>query len=538
MRLAKRRFVALLLAIVFCAGAFNTTLATNKVSADGAYKDRIVRVGMYVSTSLIDTRRFATKNTSSTGFDIGFASGNNFNTAFSITTKSIVILPHVNASVNASTGTGSPSGNGNVGAYSAVVGAFSDWNSAKSAANAFSDGFVAVVKGGYEVRRFASTNAKTVIEKSNNGIVTAPVSGGLTILDSNTGKILFTVEDTSKRFAIRARNGGTVAVPTGESTLRNYYGFFEYSVSDGKLKMINCLPLETYTKCVMSVEIGTTFSAENRKAFSLLVRTYALACKHGSDFNVCPTTCCQVYPGTFRMSESNNAIVDSTRGMYLTYEGSPISAQYHVSNGGATCSALAAWGSRSVPYLTTVFQEEDNDGIKWEHTYTKDEFYEYIKSRKTFSSLSGKELSMKILSTDPYGSDYITHLSVSDGKGNTVDVKSAEDVRVAIGYKSANFDIEYSTEIEVLGADGKVTKRKVTGVMTEEGYKPFESFGDEYKTVMGETIEPEIVKINGSGAGHGVGYSVWGAEQLAKDGYNFKYILNVYYQGTTISKVS
>ncbi len=538
MRLANKRFVAFLLAIVFCIGAFNTTLSVNKVSAAGGYKDRIVRVGMYVSTSISDSRRFTAKNTSSTGFDIGFASGNNFKTAFSISSKSIVILPHVNAKVNAASGSGSPSESGNIGAYSAVVGAFSDWNSAKSAANAFSDGFVAVVKGGYEVRRFASTNPKTVIEKSNNGIVTAPVSGGLTVLDSSTGKILFTVEDTSKRFAIRAKNGGTVALPTGESTIRNYYGFFEYSVSGGKLKMINCLPLETYTKCVMSVEIGTSFSAENRKAFSLLVRTYAIASKHGSDFNVCSTTCCQVYPGTYRMSELNNAIVDATRGMYLTYNGSPISAQYHVSNGGATCSALAAWGSRSVPYLTTVFQEEDNEGIKWDHTYTKEEFFEYIKSRKAFSSLSGKDLSMKILSTDPYGSDYITHLSVSDNKGNTVDIKSAEDVRVAIGYKSANFDIEYSTEMKVLGSDGKVTTKKITGVMTEEGYKPFESFGDRYMTVMGETIEPEIIKINGSGAGHGVGYSVWGAEQLAKDGYNFKYILNVYYQGTTISKAS
>lgn len=538
MRLANRRFVAFVLAIVFCIGTFNAFLSVKEVSAEGGYKDRIVRVGMYVSTSLIDTRRFSAKNTSSTGFDIGYASGSNFSTAFSISSKSIVILPHVNASVNASTGNGSPSENGNIGAYSAVIGAFSSWSAAHNAASAFPDGFVAVVKGGFEARRFPSTNAQTVIEKSNNGIVTAPVSGGLTVLDSNTGKILFTFEDTSRRFALRARNGGTVALPTGESTVRNYYGFFEYSVSGGKLKMINCVPLEMYTKCVMSVEIGTNFSTENRKAFSLLVRTFAMACKHGSDFNVCPTTCCQVYPGTYRMSESNNAIVDATRGMYLTYNGSPISAQYHISNGGATCSALAAWGSRSVPYLTTVFQEEDKEGIKWEHTYTKQEFYEYIKSRKAFSSLSGKNLSMKILSTDPYGSDFITHLSVSDGKGNTVDVKSAEDVRVAVGYKSANFDIEYATEVKVLGSDGKVTTKKITGVMTEDGYKPFESFGDSYMTVMGESIEPETVKINGSGAGHGVGYSVWGAEQLAKDGYNFKYILSVYYQGTTISKAS
>ncbi len=528
-----------MLAFVFCICTFNVFLSVSEVSADGEYRDRTVRVGLYYNTSRADTTRFSSKNTSSTnGFEVGYSVNSSFRDLFSISSKSVIILPQMNANLNLSSGSGSATSVGNVGAYSAIIGSFSTAEEAFSAASAYPSGFVAVVKGGFEARSHPSLSAAKVTEASGNPMVSHPVSGGLTVVDAKTGRVVFTFEDVTRRFAIRAKNGGSVAIPTGDSTLRNYLGFFEYSVSGGKLWMINCLPLETYTKCVMSVEIGTNYSVENRKAFSLLIRTYAIAGKHGSSFNVCPTTCCQVYPGTFRMSEENNKIVDSTRGMYLTYDGRPISAQYHVSNGGATCSSLAAWGSKTVPYLTTVFQPENNGGLKWTHTYTKEEFFKYLKSRSTFSSLSDSDITMKILKTDPYGSDYVTHLSVTDGSGNTVEVKSAEKVRTALAYKSANFDVEYTAEVKVLGADGKVTTKEISGVLTEDGYKPFESFADSYLTTSGETLGASKITITGAGSGHGVGYSVWGAEQLARDGYNFKHILNVYYQGTTISKVS
>ncbi len=56
---------------------------------------------------------------------------------------------------------------------------------------------------------------------------------------------------------------------------------------------------------------------------------------------------------------------------------------------------------------------------------------------------------MKILATDPYGSDYITVLSVTDGKGNTITVENSEDIRSACGFNSANFDIEYVAQTEI-----------------------------------------------------------------------------------------
>jgi len=40
--------------------------------------------------------------------------------------------------------------------------------------------------------------------------------------------------------------------------------------------------------------------------------------------------------------------------------------------------------------------------------------------------------------------------------------------------------------------------------------------------------------LNGRGYGHGVGLCQWGAQQMAKDGKNYKEILSFYYPGTVI----
>jgi SpoIID/LytB domain protein len=235
------------------------------------------------------------------------------------------------------------------------------------------------------------------------------------------------------------------------------------------------------------------------------------------------------------MSEENNALVDSTRVLICTYKGAPITVLYHNSNGGASCSSVAAWGGDEVPYLTTVFQEEYDDGDKWTHNFTKEEFFEYITSRRTFSSLTDENLTVTIHSTDPYGSSYITALSITDGNGNTVLVETSEDIRSACGFTSANFTVEYNTEAYVLTADGKVEKKKIDGVLTADGIKSFNSFADSYKTSDGNILSPQSITVNGAGVGHGVGFSATGSEKLSKDGYSYKYILSFFFNGTDLT---
>ncbi len=538
MRLSKSlRIFCFALALVFCIGGTGYPNMNTASAKTRSYVEPSVRVGIFVSAPLFDSRMFSSYNTSASGFEIGYASGNSFSSLFSVSEKAIIILPQVNASVDGTNCT--PNEKGNIGAYSAVMGSYSSASSAFSAAKTMG-GFVAVVKGGYEVRKFASNSEAAAKSASGNRPVASPVSGGITVVNASTGKILFTFEDTSRTLVLRGKNGNSMNLPmihrSGSVKYYDYLGHFEYSVGENKLSAINVLGLEDYTKCVMANEIGTNVSVETRKAFSVLARTVPLGSKHAKrGYDVCNNSaCCQVYYGLHRMSEENNQIVESTRGLFCAYEGKPITVLYHNSNGGASCSSVAAWGGVEVPYLTSVFLEEAGEGDTWKKEYTKKEFYEYLISRKTFSSLSDDDISMKILGKDPYGSDYITILSVSDGSGNTITVETSEDVRSACGFTSANFELEYSTDITVITGDGKIETRPVTGVMTSEGYKAFEGFDESYKTPMGTTIEPQKVTIDGAGVGHGVGFSAVGSEKLSKDGYSYKYILTFFFNGTTL----
>jgi stage II sporulation protein D len=315
-------------------------------------------------------------------------------------------------------------------------------------------------------------------------------------------------------------------------------GFFVFYATS-KMKVINVLDMETYTKCVMSNEIGTNATVETRRAFSVLVRTVALHAykhdKYGAD--VCYTTCCQVYLGTYRRSSENDAIVDSTKGQYVAYEGEPISCLYHNSNGGASCSSVAAWGGSEIPYLTSVTLKEDAGNISemWQYTFTQKELYDFLSSRGAFSGLEGGIHDVRIDGTDPYGSGYVTLLSVTDRYGNEVSVKTSEKVRTALKFQSANFTVSYSAQAEVVGADGTVSTRKIGGYVDANGkYVEFDSF--EKYTLAGtdETFGADTIRFDGVGVGHGVGFSSNGSEQLAEQGYSYRYIIQFYFSGTEI----
>ncbi|MBR5780321.1 MAG: SpoIID/LytB domain-containing protein [Clostridia bacterium] len=536
MILVKKRITAFALALTFCVGA--AVMPSSAVAKTTEYNEPLVCVGMYVNLNSLDTRRAFSINRSESGFDIGFSNGDNgFVKAFSLSANALVLLPMRNAKYE--NGKVTFDENGNIGGYSAILGRFTSYQTAYNTAKA-KGGFVAIVDGGYEARAYASNTEAEAKKASGGRSVVAPVSNGIYALDES-GSILFSFEAQKLKLALRAQNGGAVEIPmryrTGSTTYYEYRGFFEYKIQDNKLFMLNYIGLEEYTRCVMANEIGTNFSKETRKAFAVLARTVAVYAKHsGKGFDVCANSaCCQVYHGIYRMSEENNALVESTRGLICTYKGAPITVLYHNSNGGASCSSVAAWGGDEVPYLKTVFQEEYDDGDKWTHNFTKEEFFEYITSRRTFSSLTDENLTVTIHSTDPYGSSYITALSITDGNGNTVLVETSEDVRSACGFTSANFTVEYNTEAYVLTADGKVEKKKIDGVLTKDGVVGFDSFADSYKTTGGSTLSPQSITVNGAGVGHGVGFSATGSEKLSKDGYSYKYILSFFFNGTDLT---
>ncbi len=537
------------LLLLLCAAALLPLLTaggyrTDNTATAASGTDKNVRVGLCVPEN--GSSVFVSSAQCEGGFTVGTSSGTGFSALFTVSASGLALLPNRNASLTFSgqTASGRASDSGSYGAYHIRTGkTYTGYLDAQTAANRYTNGFVAFGNGTYEVwygAFLSESEAKAAI--SGNALsVAAPADNSIAAYNCETGKLLF-VYVGDQPLAIRAANGGTVSLNT-ESGRYDYPGFFEYTVASSRLKIINVLDLETYVKCVMSNEIGTNVSRETRRAFSVLIRTVPLTSKHAaSGYDVCNTSCCQVYLGTYRRDSENDAIVDSTKGEYITYEGNPIYCLYHGSNGGASCSSVAAWGGEEIPYLksVTLQESEDNASEIWQYVFSEQELYTFLSSRSAFRELTGGINSVTVAETDPYGSGYVTLLSVTDSQNNTVNVATSEEVRKVLRFESANFTVSYSMEATVIDADGNVTEADVSGYLDEQGlYHSFDSFEQNYAVTGTEkTVGADHIIFDGVGTGHGVGFSANGSEQLVSEGYSYRYIIGFYFDGTEISHLS
>ena len=167
--------------------------------------------------------------------------------------------------------------------------------------------------------------------------------------------------------------------------------------------------------------------------------------------------------------------------------------------------------------------------------YLEGDFNHWDVNAHVMKRLEGGIHDVRIDGTDPYGSGYVTLLSVTDRYGNEVSVKTSEKVRTALKFQSANFTVSYSAQAQVVGADGTVSTQKVGGYVDANGkYVEFDSF--ERYTLAGtdETFGADTIRFDGVGVGHGVGFSSNGSEQLAEQGYSYRYIIQFYFSGTEI----
>ena len=360
----------------------------------------------------------------------------------------------------------------------------------------------------------------------------SPGQDGSLAVKAKNGKLLLR-HDGDKPLSLQGKDG-CITLPLGGKECQ-IPGVLSVSVHEGKLRVICTLDLETYTKCVMGCEIGTSASVEVRRAFSLLVRTVALhGRKHQAEgADVCATTCCQVFLGNDKRDKENDAIVDTTKGQYVTYKGEPITCLYHHSNGGATCSSAAAWGGTVLPYLVSVPLKESQDfpSKAWEKTFTQKEL------ARRFPALKESLLSLTIHARDPYGSDYVTLLTAADGQGNTLQVKTSEKIRSTLSLPTGNFSFFYQLTAPAVTAEGNAREQALLGYIDGDGnYVPFASFA-EHPLTSGGTAGADTLVFYGKGAGHGVGFSSQGAEQLAAEGVKYPELIAFYFPGTEIANL-
>ncbi len=287
-------------------------------------------------------------------------------------------------------------------------------------------------------------------------------------------------------------------------------------VIDGKTVMINVymtkykkvisMPFEEYVKGVVAAEMPAAFESEALKAQAVAARTYALSrlkefagtgCSQHKGADICTNPAhCQAYTEKEDMRkawgkntdyywERVSDAVEGTKGMVAMYEDLLIDPVFHAISGGRTENSEDVWRSK-IPYLRSVSSPYEQEASKFS-------------SSKEFSKLEF----IRILRNN-----------ISGLRLNPIAMQSG---------------------IKILShtAGGRVKAMKIGNkVISGQAFQGFMGLNSNNFTLR---IDRNSVIINVKGYGHGAGMSQYGANGLAKHGYNYIGILKHYYYGIEVT---
>ncbi len=271
------------------------------------------------------------------------------------------------------------------------------------------------------------------------------------------------------------------------------------SVYFHKENAVKEVPLEEYLKGVVSAEVPASFEKEAIKAQAVAARSYALyRAESISEAHPKAAVCtdfnhCKAYksPQEARSGWGKDAdiyekkissCVEETKGEVIKFDGEVALAVFHSqSGGGKTENSSDVWGG-SLPYLVSVESVGDEKAPNFYSS--KEVSFEEFKSVIENENKNAKVTSFSDIST-------VTHSEGGRVKSVMIGGESfsGTKIRSLFSLRSASFTIK-------------------------------ENNGN--------------ILFEVTGYGHGVGMSQYGANEMAKNGYNYKEILKHYYSGTQI----
>jgi len=301
---------------------------------------------------------------------------------------------------------------------------------------------------------------------------------------------------SKKRASVKkgTNTASTVKNKRKTSTVNNKKQSSTPNVSEVKVKVyrsngkVVTLSLEDYVIGVVGAEMPASFHLEALKAQAVVARTYAMnAISNGKKLT--DTVSTQVYKDNSQLKsmwgnsystyyQKVKSAVQSTKGVVLTYQGNYIYAVYHSTSNGKTEDAKNVW-DKSEPYLKSVSSTWDKNVSSYEKKITK----EFTVLNKTLGLSVDKNTAISVVRN-------------ASGRVSTITIGNKQytgvQFRNLLGLRSADFDIIKDRGFEI----------------TTRGY------------------------------GHGVGMSQYGANEMAKNGYQYKQILNHYYTGIAYKTIT
>lgn len=307
-----------------------------------------------------------------------------------------------------------------------------------------------------------------------------------------------------------------------------YRGDIRLSVKNGGILIVNNILIEEYLYGVVGREMSEGFPLEALKAQAVAARNYTAISmgRHSSDgFDLCNGVHCQAYGAVASEGENVRRAVDETAGKYLMYKGAPVQCYYYSSNGGFSENSENVWVAELGYLKGKADPYEDASKIpnyNWTVAFTAEDI-------KT--TLAGRGIDIGDITDVKVKSYSVNNHALELEITGTTGTKSyfKDNIRAAMP-KSLNSTVFTVTktgggEISVLTATGIVKKSNVSGaVLTGDG-----------RAYVGGNADGLSFIFSGSGWGHGVGMSQYGAKAMAEQGFNYGDILKFYFTDTEIS---
>lgn len=572
----KRRIAMALPAVIIAA-------ALGGQPAYGGDSNPTVRVGLYYGANAMASANLA--NEVGSGYQFGYYDeGKNFLKLYETNREKLTVMKDDTmylGSDGAYYDTLTSSSKATVGAYHVQLNQnFGDCQTAQKTAESLEvkgyPAFPSYVNGGAYVRvgKYETLNeAQSAVSK-----ISAAAGVGATAVGASAS--CYTVTETkTDNILFEYDNGGALGIlPISENAPSKtwfkgyqYYGGFSYLRAGGDITVINYVALDDYVKGVVPYEMSPNWHIEALKAQALCARGYAWANlnKHKAlGFDVCCETDCQVYRGTNTANENSDRAAEETKGQFITYQGKAIEAVFCSSDGGSTENSENIWNN-AVPYLRAVSDPyEDLDAIKngrWSTTVTAEKVAAILKEKGyTVSGVSnlyidkltdagnvyrlvvedgtGKKLSFEkeqartILNSATHG---VTVLSqryrINDGE-----VPSVQPPAPETGAQNGIYvnDKPASGSYTAIGADGqKQVNLDGKTVITAAGTEVIPAKETTRTTRGGNDNGAGSFKIHGTGWGHNVGMSQYGAKGMAEQGFTYDEIVKFYFTGVEISTI-
>ena len=385
------------------------------------------------------------------------------------------------------------------------------------------------------------------------GTIDCGSSSTVTVVKTGTNKILFEFDYGSAYWLVIMPMSLDGSKCQTWFKSRKYYGGFQYARIGGEdVTVMNVINIDDYVKGVIPYEMSSSWPLEALKAQAVCARTYAMAnLRKHTGFDLCTTEDCQVYKGTEGANATTDAAVDQTAGQYITYNGELCGTYYSSSDGGATENSENVW-SQAVPYLRGVVDPYEADiagtapGYNWTVNYSQSDITSRLRS-KGYSC--GTIVDLTVTQYTDVGNVY--KVTLTDDTGKKFTFTKGESIRSALGVKSIRFTINgaeapgslyvnnSSTTLSGgLGQYYAIGQSGLAELLGQNNVYAITGTGDVVAVGAGTTQQPStpgVFSLRGTGHGHNIGMSQWGAYSMAKY-HNMTYyqILTFYYTGVSV----